>query len=114
MKPLCRTSAASPLGRGHIEEFLPLAKPPGQAYYPPITVVSSVSSSSLPSPIASAQEGMRRGFARFSTAAEAVAQGNLDPGNVVGQIEGQRTYEMNAAVLKTADEMLGTLLDTKA
>jgi len=57
---------------------------------------------------------MRRGFARFSTAAEAVAQGNLDPGNVVGQIEGQRTYEMNAAVLRTADEMLGTLLDTKA
>ena len=57
---------------------------------------------------------MRRGLARFSTAAEAVAQGNLDPGNVVSQIEGQRTYEMNAAVLKTADEMLGTLLDTKA
>ena len=33
---------------------------------------------------------------------------------VVDEIEGQRTYEMNAAVLKTADEMLGTLLDTKA
>ena len=56
---------------------------------------------------------MRRGLARFGTAAEEISRGNLDPSNVVGQIEGQRTYEMTAAVVRTADEMLGTLLDIK-
>jgi len=57
---------------------------------------------------------MRRGLARFNEGSQTVAQGNLDPGGVVGMIEGQRTYEMNAKVLRTADEMLGTLLDTIA
>jgi flagellar hook protein FlgE len=76
-------------------------------------VISPLTSSSLPDPIVSAQAGMRRGLALYSTAAEALAQGNLDPGNVIGLIEGQRTYEMNAQVVRTSDEMLGTLLDVK-
>jgi len=77
-------------------------------------MVSSVSAQTLPDSFAVAQEGMRRGLARFNEGSQAVAQGNLDPGGVVGMIEGQRTYEMNAKVLRTADEMLGTLLDTIA
>jgi len=77
-------------------------------------VISSVPTSSSANATELAQEGMRRGLARFGTAAAAIAQGNLDPSNMVGQIEGQRTYEMNAAVVRTADEMLGTLLDIKA
>ena len=56
---------------------------------------------------------MRRGLSLFSSAAEAIAQGNMDPANVVG-IQGQRTYEMNAKVVRTSDEMLGTLLRIKA
>ncbi len=76
-------------------------------------MISSVPTASSANATAIAQEGMRRGLAQFGTAAAAIAQGNLDPSNVVGQIEGQRTYEMNAAVVRTADEMLGTLLDTK-
>ena len=75
--------------------------------------VSALNSSSLPDPIASAQAGMRRGQALYSTAADAIAQGNLDPANVAGMIQGQRTYEMNAQVVRTSDELLGTLLSVK-
>ncbi|HQF38896.1 MAG TPA: flagellar basal body rod C-terminal domain-containing protein [Opitutaceae bacterium] len=76
-------------------------------------MISPTPTPSSANAVARAQEGMRRGLARFGTAAEEISRGNLDPSNVVGQIEGQRTYEMNAAVVRTADEMLGTLLDIK-
>ncbi|HLP07677.1 MAG TPA: flagellar basal body rod C-terminal domain-containing protein [Opitutaceae bacterium] len=76
-------------------------------------MISALTSSSLPDPVATAQAGMRRGQSLYSTAAEALAQGNLDPGNVVGLLQGQRTYEMNAQVVRAAEDTLGTQLDTR-
>lgn len=90
-----------------------MAGPPAVEYTAGVSI-SSVNSSTLPDPVTSAQAGMRRGLSVFSTAAEAIAQGNLDPSNFVGMIEGQRTYEMNAKVVQSSDEMLGSLLDIKA
>jgi flagellar hook protein FlgE len=77
-------------------------------------MISPVSTTDLPSAFASAQEGMRRGLAQVDESSAAIADGDLDPGNVVGLIQGQRTFEMNAKVLRTGAEMLGTLLDVMA
>ncbi len=77
-------------------------------------MISPVSFQSSPDAFAIAQEGMRRGLARFSQAAADVVQNDATPENMVGLIEGQRVYEMNAKVLRTADEMLGTLLNVFA
>ncbi len=57
---------------------------------------------------------MRRGLEKVNGAAGSIASGEGDPGSFVDLIVGQRTYEMNAKVLKTGDEMLGTLLDVLA
>ncbi|MFT3830024.1 MAG: flagellar basal body rod C-terminal domain-containing protein [Opitutaceae bacterium] len=76
-------------------------------------MISALQSSSLPDPVSSAQAGMRRGQSLYSTATEALSQGNLDPGNVVALLQGQRTYEMNAQVVRSADDTLGTQLDIR-
>ena len=76
-------------------------------------MISPLTTSSLPAPLAAAQAGMHRGQALFSTATEALAQGQLDPANMVSLLQGQRTYEMNAQVVRSADETLGTQLDVR-
>lgn len=45
---------------------------------------------------------------------DTVELSNVDlAGEMVGMIEAQRGFEANVKVIKTADEMLGTLLDIK-
>lgn len=77
-------------------------------------MLSAISSSNLSVLMADAQDGMRRGVAKVDGAAKEIASGEGDPGSFVDLIVGQRTYEMNAKVLKTGDEMLGSLLDVLA
>lgn len=69
---------------------------------------------SIDSIIGSGLSGMTRATQRVERAAGEIAQGSLDPKDVVELTLGQREFEANAAVLRTADEMLGTLLDRKA
>jgi len=80
-----------------------------------VPMLSPVSLASLPTSFASAQEGMKRGLAQVDQASAAIADdaGDIAPGNVVNLIQGQRTFEMNAKVLRTGAEMIGTLLDVR-
>jgi hypothetical protein len=79
-------------------------------------MISPVSVADLPTSFASAQKGMKRGLAQVDQASAAIANdaGDIDSGNVVSLILGQRTFEMNAKVLRTGAEMIGTLLDVMA
>jgi flagellar basal body rod protein FlgG len=61
--------------------------------------------------LANAQEGMQRSMEQVNAASESIANGDLDPGNMIDLMVGQRTYAMNAKLVKTADQMMGTLLD---
>lgn len=74
----------------------------------------STATLSFPSTFSSAHAGIQRGLSRVATAAQSIAEGDIDPQNSVDLIEGQRMMEMNIKVLQTADEMLGTLLNAKA
>lgn len=76
--------------------------------------MSSVSSISSTSIFNHAQAGVQKGQAQVAQAASAIANGDLDPQNLVDLIQGQHTVSANLAVLKTEDEILGTILDTKA
>ncbi len=77
-------------------------------------MISPVSLPNLPDTFATAQEGMRRSLAQVESSASALAQGDLDPGNIVDLLQGQRLYEINAKILRTGDQMLGTLLSVFA
>lgn len=65
-------------------------------------------------PIAAA--GMLDAQARFENSARRTAQAPLDnlAEEIVEQIEAKTAFKANAAVVRTADEMTGTLLDILA
>lgn len=70
--------------------------------------------------IGSAMAGMARASDRFDRAASRVAQAS-DPGadtdlvtDTVDQIEAKHAFAANVATIRTADEMVGTLIDTIA
>ena len=49
--------------------------------------------------------------AKVEKHAEAIASGDINVDDMVGLMEGQRSFEANLAVVKTGDQMIGTLLD---
>ena len=57
-------------------------------------------------------QGMQRGVQQMNVAAERVAEGDLSPGNVVEQIQAEMLVKANVVAARTADEILGSLLDT--
>ena len=59
-------------------------------------------------------EGMRRGAARLNATAENIARGEVTPENAAGLIQAGILAKANAVAVRTADEILGTLLDTTA
>ena len=58
--------------------------------------------------------GMRRAEQQANTAAESIASGDLSAENMVSLNESKIMMKANAATLKAADSMMGTLLDEKA
>jgi len=76
--------------------------------------MSSLSSISVQSTFSAAQEGVQRGLDLAAQATQSLSQGAVDPQNIIMLIQGQRTVEASQAVLRTADEMTGTLLNVKA
>jgi len=68
------------------------------------------------SSIGSAMAGMANAVSRFDRASAAIASPEpADPiGERVEQITAQHDFAANAATVRTADEMLGTLIDTFA
>jgi hypothetical protein len=59
-------------------------------------------------------DGIRRGMEQANQAATKIAAGDVSPENVVSQIQAEILVKANAASMRTADEILGTLLDATA
>ncbi|MBQ1542201.1 hypothetical protein C5708_15855 [Caulobacter sp. CCUG 60055] len=75
----------------------------------------------LATPIATAASGMMSAVNKLDVSAQRVAQWGTPLGKdvdlvqeTVAQIQAKTEFKASAKVLKTADEMLGTLLDIKA
>ena len=64
-------------------------------------------------PLSIAAAGMQNAANRFEVSARRTAEGSLDNLAVeaVEQIRGRQDFSANAAVARTADDMMGTLLD---
>lgn len=60
------------------------------------------------------KQGMQRAFAQAGEAAARIADGEVTPDNMVGLLEAETLVAANAAVLRTADDMIGWLFDEKA
>ena len=65
----------------------------------------------------SAMGGMQRQVARFERAAGSIAQAPEGGGDLVAdtveQIDAKAAFSANLSVIRTADEMLGTLINIK-
>jgi hypothetical protein len=60
------------------------------------------------------KQGMQRAFAQAGEAAARIADGEVTPDNMVALLESEALVKANAAVLRTADDMIGWLFDEKA
>lgn len=59
-------------------------------------------------------QGMKKARQQVDDAAQKIASGSTDAGDVVQLIHGEKSFQANVAALKTADEMVGTILNTFA
>ena len=69
------------------------------------------------SAISQAAQGLDAGFDRLSRAADRIARngdGDDLAGNMVDMLEARQDLRANVAVVRMADEMIGTLLDVLA
>jgi flagellar basal body rod protein FlgC len=69
------------------------------------------------SAISQAAHGLDAGFDRLSQAADRIARngaGDNVAGNMVDMLKARQTVRANVAVVRTADELIGTLLDVLA
>ncbi|MCC7266691.1 MAG: flagellar hook protein FlgE [Caulobacteraceae bacterium] len=66
------------------------------------------------SAIATAHYGMMAAMRRFEASAQATARGGDYVREAVEQISAKQAFKASAAVLRTADEMLGMVLDLKS
>ena len=58
-----------------------------------------------------AKKGMRQAEQRLNKASHAIANGDLSADRMVDLIVSERVYASNAKVVKTQDELVGTLLN---
>ena len=69
------------------------------------------------SAISQAAQGLDAGLDRVSRAADRIARNGADDdlaGNMVDMLKSRHHVRANVAVVRTADEMIGTLLDVLA
>jgi hypothetical protein len=59
-------------------------------------------------------DGVRQGMADAAAAAGDLAEGDLSPDNVVAMIQAEMLVKANAISVRTADQLIGSLLDTLA
>ena len=69
---------------------------------------------SIGNAIATGLAGMQKGVERMNDAAQEIAEGNVDAEPVVETLIARTEVEVNAKVVKTADEMGKSLLDILA
>ncbi|PTY07442.1 flagellar biosynthesis protein FlgE [Opitutaceae bacterium EW11] len=72
------------------------------------------SASNLGSFLVYPQQGIDRAFSMANAAGKKLADGDLDPESMIDLDQAQMMVKMNVAVMKTGDEMLGTLLNVRA
>jgi hypothetical protein len=77
-------------------------------------MISGVQSSRLLGLFGAPLDGLRRSQRKLEENAQAIARGDLSPDNIVGLIEAEKSFKANAVVVRTADRMVGTILDTLA
>lgn len=73
-------------------------------------ITSSVSSNLFAAP----RSGIERGMRQLQDAAGQIAQGDISPENVVQQIQAEVLVKANVMAARTADQILGSLIDTLA
>ena len=59
-------------------------------------------------------DGLRRSQRKLEEDAEAIAQGDLSPEKIVGLVEAEHSFNANVVVVRAADRMVGTILNTYA
>jgi len=59
-------------------------------------------------------QGMQQAMKDFNQAAERISEGEITPENMVATMEAKILFKANAQVVRTQDEMLGTLFNAKA
>ncbi len=66
--------------------------------------------------ISSSLYGIQNAYKKINKSAENIANSKLEnlPEDMVNLMEGQREVEANLKVIKTNDELLGTIIDTFA
>jgi len=77
-------------------------------------MIAGVQSSRVLGMFGSSLDGMRRSQRNLEEAAHGIARGELSPERMVSLIEAEGSFKANAAVMRTADRMVGTILDTVA
>ncbi len=77
-------------------------------------MISSIEASGQPNLFAAPMRGIQRGMQQMSEAAQKVAEGDISAENVVQQISAEMLVKANAVAARTADEILGSLIDTLA
>jgi flagellar hook-associated protein FlgK len=73
--------------------------------------VGSVSSNNATS---TAIEGLKKATSTVNDAAQNIAGGSQDPQDIVSLSQASTSFQANAAVIKTSDEMTKSLLDITA
>lgn len=63
---------------------------------------------------AAPREGIQRGLNRVNAAAGNLAEGKVTPGNMVDVMQAETLVKANAAYLSTVENVLGSLLNTRA
>lgn len=63
---------------------------------------------------AAPKEGLRRGFLQLEASSEAIAEGDLSPETLLGQIQGEALVKANLASLKASGRTVGVFLDAWA
>jgi hypothetical protein len=66
------------------------------------------------SALSHAASGLDAGFARLDRAADRIAQAGPEPEAAVDLLTARHEVAANAAVVRAADDMVGTLLDVMA
>jgi hypothetical protein len=60
------------------------------------------------------RQGMQRAFAQAGDAAQRISEGEVTPDNMIDLLEAEALAKANAAVLRSADNMIGWLFDEQA
>jgi hypothetical protein len=66
------------------------------------------------STVSTAIEGLKKAQNTVNNAAQNIAEGSMDPQDVVALSQAATSFKVNVAVLKAEDEMTKSLLDIKA